>query len=307
MITPRNLRIDTSTYCQLKCPTCPNKKLQDTDVGRGFMNIEDFKRLLDNDITRVEIGNWGEPFLHPEMLEFLEYAHRRVRIGILSNLNYINHDVIKGLVEYGVEKIVVSLDGVSQETYAQYRVGGDFRKVIENITRINVAKKGKYPELVWQFLVFGHNEHEIPRAKALAKSLGMSWSLALPTEMDFRSDSYECDLSPVRDKDLVRKELGFATLDEQKKKWGAFRDFGVCLNLWDEPAINWDGKVLGCCTSLSSFGGNAFEDFIGSMNTEKMNAARDMVRGGTPRDDLPCFNCLAYKMMERDGTWITRA
>jgi len=308
MITPRRLRIDTSTHCQLKCPACPNKSLGETDVGKGFIDLDDYKRLLDN-IKRIEIGNWGEPFLHPKMSELFELS-QNIKVGILSNLNSIKDDVIESLVRFKVDKIVVSLDGASQTTYEQYRVNGNFEQVLRNVEKINTMKrrfKSRFPVLVWQFLAFGFNEHEIQKAKQMARFLNMEWSMALPTEMDFRKGDYACDLSPIMDKDLVRNELGFATLDEQKEAWGAFRDFGVCLNLWDEPSINWDGKNLGCCTSLKEFGGNAFEDFVGSMNTETMNYARDMVRGRVPaKGGIPCSDCLAYKMMERDGTWLTR-
>jgi hypothetical protein len=139
----------------------------------------------------------------------------------------------------------------------------------------------------------------------MALERGMSWALALPTVMDMRLTEYDCDFSPVRDSELVRRELGFASLKEQKGN-GVFRDFGVCNNLWDEPAVNWDGKIMGCCCSLEDFGGNAFKDFIGAMNGEVINYAREMVRGGPPREDVPCFRCLIYRMMERDGTWISR-
>jgi MoaA/NifB/PqqE/SkfB family radical SAM enzyme len=105
------------------------------------------KRLLKNDLDVINLGNWGEPFLNPHMVEILGLL-RGHKVGILTNLNYLTDEVAEALSE--VNRIVVSLDGACQQTYEQYRVGGDFNHVLENVQKIHG------PELVWQFLVFGH-------------------------------------------------------------------------------------------------------------------------------------------------------
>jgi hypothetical protein len=303
------LRIDPSTYCQLNCPACPNDTLDHTDVGKGMLDLEEYKKLTEG-IERVELGNWGEPFLYPDIHELIKHSYNRSQIGMLSNLNHITDEAVDAVVRYRVERIVVSLDGASQETYEEYRVNGDFQKVLVNVERINNMKrrfKSELPHLTWQFLVFGHNEHEVSKARQMSQFLNMDWCMALPTGMDWTTEKYDCDLSPVRDTEAIRRELGFATLDEQRAKWGAFRDFGVCSGLWDEPSINWDGTMLGCCANTVSFGSNAFGGLVASLNTEKLDYAREMVQGkALPLEGIPCSGCLAYKMMERDGTWLSR-
>lgn len=315
-VKPQALRIDVSTHCQLNCPACPNgrRELRHTDVGVGFLRIEEFKRIIDENpwVARIALSNWGEPFLHPQMLELLEYAHRKgVGLSALTNLNSIKDDVIEGLVKYRFEQLVISLDGATEEAYQVYRVGGNFNNVLENVEKINRMKrkyKSRYPSLIWQFLVFGHNEHEIATARKMAEELDMDFGLGMPINMDFTTASCDCEFSPIKDKSLVRKELGYATLEELKEAQGVFRDYGVCLQLWDEPAINWDGTVLGCCVTTRALGGNAFrEGLMRSVNSDTMRYARQMVTGKVPpREDVPCSQCIIYRLMKQDGTWAKR-
>jgi len=84
----------------------------------------------------------------------------------------------------------------------------------------------------------------------------------------------------------------------------------ICHQLWDEPQINWDGKVLGCCRNFwGDFGPeNAFRDGLQkSVNSEKMTYARNMLRGRTPdRPDIPCTTCEIYLGMKSDDRWLQR-
>jgi len=73
-IKPTKIRIEASSYCQLRCPLCPTKnKTIHSVVGKGFLKMRDFKRLLDENpwLRMIEISNYGEPFLNPELLEII--------------------------------------------------------------------------------------------------------------------------------------------------------------------------------------------------------------------------------------------
>lgn len=148
------------------------------DIFRGG---GDFKTLIDGNpsIKQVELSDYGEMFPNPELLELMKYAHEHNVLLAANNgvnLNTIKEEVIEGLVKFGLRGLTCSIDGASQDTYAKYRVGGDFDRVIENVRKINHHKKAygtQYPKLTWQFVVFGHNQHEIPMARTLARELGM--------------------------------------------------------------------------------------------------------------------------------------
>jgi MoaA/NifB/PqqE/SkfB family radical SAM enzyme len=204
-----------------------------------------------------------------------------------------------------VKIVTCSIDGASPETYRIYRVRGDFDAVINNIERINVHKRGHasdLPHLVWQFVVFGHNEHEIPIAREMAERLGMEFRTKLTWDSKF---------SPIRDKELVRAQTGAqaVTRDEFEELLGEKYASGICHELWDDPQINWDGKVLGCCRNFwGDFGGNAFsQGLIESLNNEKMTYAREMLSGRKPpRDDIPCTTCENYHAMRDRSRFICK-
>lgn len=307
---PRKVRLETSSRCQLKCPACPTAtKAIDEAVGGGVLKFSDFRQfvLTNPKVEVIEISNYGEVFLNPELPAILRFAHEQgvvVRMVNGVNLNHATEEVLEALVQYGVEAISCSIDGASQETYSQYRVRGNFERVIGHIRRINHYKavhRSKFPLLRWQFIVFGHNEHEIPAVKAMAKELGMTTYFKL---------SWDSDFSPIRDVAEVRRQLGIAAVTREDYAQKTGRDYaqGICRQLWDEPQINWDGRNLGCCRNFwGDFGGNVFQDgFAAVFNHEKMDYARQMLQGRQkPRKDVPCSTCDIYQRMRKNQTWFS--
>lgn len=299
---PREVYIEASSLCQLKCHSCPRvtDSFQKT-IGHGFLNFEDFQNLIDHNpiINSVELSNYGEIFLNPDLLEIIRYANaKNVKINSINgvNLNDVNEDVLEGLVKYEFNNLTCSIDGASNDSYKIYRIKGDFEKVIANIKKINSFKKkyqSPYPILHWQFVVFGHNEHELPVAKRLAADLGMHFYPKL---------SWDDNFSPIKDKEFVKKETGFTVFSrkEYKQRYGAAYGQGCCDALFYTPQINWDGKVLGCPRNFwSDFGGNIFRDGLWeAINNEKIRYARDMLLGKkAARDDIPCSTCDIYQTM----------
>lgn len=309
IIKPTKIRIEASSYCQLRCPSCPTKnKTIRSVVGKGFLKMCDFKKLLDENLwlRMIEISNYGEPFLNPELLEIINYAYERKVILSADNgvnLNNVKEDILEALVKYRFRSLTCSIDGASPETYRIYRVGGNFETVIENIGKINMFKKkyqSKYPHLIWQFIIFGHNEHEIPEARKLARKLEMKFKLKL---------SWDSKFSPVRDQKIVKRELGVASRAEYEQEYGKNYMWKICHQMWHSPQINWDGNVLGCARNFwGHFEGNAFRDgLIKSLNTKKIWFARDMILGRkATRADIPCATCNIYKGMIAERKFLKK-
>jgi hypothetical protein len=173
---------------------------------------------------------------------------------------------------------------------------------IRAISRWKQALGSPYPALTWQFVIFGHNEHEIPLARRMAAELGMTFRAKL---------SWDADFSPVRDKAMVRQAsgVGAATREEYRAREGVDLMQGICHQLWDKPQINWDGKLLGCCRNFwGDFGGNAFRDGLTAcLNNETVAHARRMLQGKAPaRDDIPCTTCEIYLGMRASDRWLRR-
>lgn len=304
---PKRIRLDACSMCQLNCVRCfmrLNPEKVKKGCGLGYLKFKDFKKLIDDNKQLEEIGlsNNGEIFLNPELVQIIKYAHEKkillnAQTGV--NLNYLTDEQAEALVKYQFNNITVSIDGATPEVYAIYRRGGDFNTVINNIKKINFYKKkynSKFPEMTYKFILFGHNEHEIDKAKVLAKKLNMyMWFVP----------NYDPTYSPVKNKKLVIEKTGvdpesslasyFAKvyLKDHNKWW-------FCKDLWTLPQINWDGKVLGCCCGYGgNFGGNVFKDgLLKALNHPKMIYAKNMlINHSESIEEIPCYNCSNYSLM----------
>ena len=309
-IRPKGIRLEASSICQLKCTLCPTA-LKNTlpVIGKGFLKFSNFQKILNDNpwIEVIELANYGEIFLNPELLKIIKYAHKRdvvLTAATGANLNNVKEDVLEGLVKYKFRSIACSIDGASNEIYKQYRVRGNYDAVIENIKKINLFKKqykSKYPLLTWYFIIFGHNEHELPIARKLAGELDM--------DFDFKI-SWDPEFSPIRNRKFVEEEVGYNSWVQWRVRYGVNYWKSLCLQMWDQPQINWDGKVLGCCCNImGEFGGNAFtDDLLEILNSEKITYARDMLKGiQNEKRGIPCTTCSTYLNMKKSKRWIINA
>jgi MoaA/NifB/PqqE/SkfB family radical SAM enzyme len=307
---PRSAVVEATSHCQLRCPSCPTAQ-RDTDkaLSRGYLTPSMLTRILDGGrkLRHLELSNWGEAFLNPKLLEILKIAkdrHVAMTISNGANLNNARDEVLEALVKYGVQDITCSIDGASQATYEKYRRGGNFDQVISNIKRINHFKekyRSTFPLLRWQFILFGHNEHEVDKARQMAADLNMAINFKL---------SWDPDYAPVADQRLARRLAGAADRQESSDDHGIRYHSKACTQLWRKPAINWDGKVIGCAVNYwGNFGDiDADGGFTAAVNSDRMKYARKMLMGlAPPRGDVPCSTCEHYLHRQRSGHWITPA
>lgn len=292
---PKSIRLDASTNCQLKCPSCPTAKGEiKKNIGGGFLKFEDFQKIVDenNSVLHIELSNWGEIFLNPDLPKILAYSYQKSVALTASNgvnLNTVKPEVLEAVVKYKVRHLNCSIDGASQEIYSLYRRRGDFNQVIDNIKTINHYKKvykSDFPILSWQFVIFSHNEHEINEATALAKSLNMQLKL---------KSSWDQTLSPSKN-EVIEEDTN--NMEEGKK---------FCSQLWHIPQINWDGRILGCCVNYWEDFGNAFDaELENSLNNKKIVYARQMLLGKVAaKEHIPCTTCDYYQKMKDNDNWLT--
>jgi radical SAM protein with 4Fe4S-binding SPASM domain len=173
----------------------------------------------------------------------VKYASdRNVFTSTSTNAHYLTDDSSRKTIESGLDRLIISIDGVSQETYEQYRVGGQLSKVIEgtkNILSWKKRLKSRSPHVVFQFLVVKPNESDIPRLYQLANELGVD-EVKLKTAQiyDYKNGS---ELIPDNPKYSRYEKNGDGMytiknpLDHQ------------CWKMWSSSVITWDGKVVPCC------------------------------------------------------------
>ncbi|MBL7963002.1 MAG: SPASM domain-containing protein [Flavobacteriales bacterium] len=242
---PINLSIEPTTACNLRCPECPSGL---RSFSRPTGNLQDglFHKVLDelgDHLWALTFYFQGEPYIHPRFTELVRHAHDRGLYTITStNAHFLDEARAEATVRSGLSRLIISIDGTTQETYAQYRREGDLSKVISGAERIVKWKrllKSATPHVVFQFLVVRPNEHQVPEVKQLARRIGVD-DLWLKTAQvyDPRDDH---PLIPVQDK-YARYRRGADGIWRVKNTLD-----DSCWRMWRGSVITWDGRVVPCC------------------------------------------------------------
>ena len=198
---PIALSFEPTTSCNLRCPECPSG-LRSFTRPTGMLPAELFKKTIDEVASRLFYLIFyfqGEPYLHPQFLDLVQYAAQKgIYTATSTNAHYLNDKNARRTVESGLDRLIISLDGTTQDVYQQYRVGGKLEKVLEgtrNVVRWRKELKSSTPRIIFQFLVVRPNEHQIDDARALADALGVDdvWfknrpDLRLPARLAADSD-----------------------------------------------------------------------------------------------------------------------
>ena len=248
---PYYLVVDPTNICNLKCPLCPT--WQDLKARpKGKMDKTFFYNLLDEVgpyLFTLNLCNWGEPLLNPDLPDLIRYAKRyNIVVGLSTNLNYLPDMTAKELVESGIDIIVISLDGATQESYSKYRREGNLSKVLANIEKLNSYRGNntKFPLLIWQFLVNKYNESEIDIAKDLAGKMGLVFQ---PSPM--RTSMGKELLLPLYERVRGMKDWLPDNPAYNKYAYGITPETRTkqttCKWLWSATVVNWDGSLSPCC------------------------------------------------------------
>ncbi len=240
--SPPVVMIEPTDICNLQCPLCPsgNGTLK---RSKGYMALDVFKKIID-DIEKtafmVVLWNQGEPYLNRDFSKMVKYASDRGLFTLVSTNGNIDYNA-EEIVNSGLNSMIVSLDGATQESYNKYRINGKLDKVLEGVKNIVEAKKKlnrSNPLLRWQFLVMKHNEHEIEEIKQLSKELEVD-NLELKSIQIYSKEDVHTFL-PENPKYRRYKVSG----DNFELKFGIKNR---CRRIWTNAVVNWDGEVAICC------------------------------------------------------------
>lgn len=242
---PMSISIEPTTSCNLRCPECPSG-LRSFTRPTGMLKPELFESTINQLASRLSYLIFyfqGEPYLHPQFLDLVEYASRkRIYTATSTNAHYLNDRNAKATVKSGLDRLIISIDGTTQETYESYRIGGSLEKVIEgtkNIVRWKRELKSSTPHVIFQFLVVKPNEHQIDEVNKLGKELGVD-EVAFKTAQiyDYQQGS---DLIPTIDRYSRYKKSNDGTYQIKNEL------LNHCWKMWHSCVITWDGKVVPCC------------------------------------------------------------
>jgi MoaA/NifB/PqqE/SkfB family radical SAM enzyme len=145
-------------------------------------------------LFQVDLFNWGEPLLNKKLLDMIACLKKyEINVRLSTSLAVpLADEFLKGLILSGTDYIIISIDGMSPETYETYRVDGDFHLAMSNMEKMAQLKhqlKVDKPRLEWQYLVFSFNEHELPQAIRHARRIGVEFRPAAPyIDLDLHPD-----------------------------------------------------------------------------------------------------------------------
>ena len=243
---PVSVSFEPTTSCNLRCPECPSG-LRAFSRPTGMLEKDFFTQTIDDihkQLLYLIFYFQGEPYLNTSFLDMVKYASSKgIYTATSTNAHYLTDEAARKTVESGLDRLIISIDGTTQDVYQQYRKGGNLSKVIEGAKNIVKWKKelnSKTPFVFFQFLVVKHNEHQVEDIKLLAKEIGVDEVRFKSAQVyDYQNDPNQ--LIPSLDKYSRYKKNVDGTYHPKNKLANR------CWKLWHANVITWNGLVVPCC------------------------------------------------------------
>jgi MoaA/NifB/PqqE/SkfB family radical SAM enzyme len=303
---PTTYVLGITNKCNLQCPLCITGMYAQKKAIK-HMEIELFYELLEkikDHAVVVQLYNWGESLFHPKFLEMLKATKQHgIAVQISTNFSLkLSDDFLGNLIDGGLDDLVVSLDGMTRETYLKYRIGGDFDLVVSNMKRVQELKrlKGKSnPRITWQFLRNKYNEHEIPALESRHKEFGADCYTVPQTILQFMNNDHQYARDWISDEEIERRQYLDVDSEFHGKK---------CMFLHNVMVIEHDASVAPCCYSTNPADDFARFDKTQSIsqlyNSRKFQDSRRLFRGEQVSGSF-CEGCSVFLTYRQKQSWKT--
>ncbi len=297
---PITISLEPTTACNLRCPECPSG-LRSFTRPTGNLKEDFFRKTIDElykELIYLIFYFQGEPYINPKFLDMVKYANNKGIYTITStNGHFLNEENARKTIESGLDRLIISVDGTTQEVYESYRIEGKLENVLQGARNVVKWKKqlnSPTPHIIFQFLVVRPNEHQIEDLYRLADEIGID----------------EVKLKSAQVYDYENGNPLIPTLDKYsryaKKEDGTFRVKNELLNhcwkLWHSCVITWDGLVVPCCFDKDAdhrLGDLKKKTFKEIWQGKAYRQFRLMLLGGRDKIDI-CQNCT-----EGCTVWVT--
>ena len=287
---PITYSIEPTNFCNLKCPECPSGTGELTRQ-LGFLSVENFREIVDQISDTgfyIQLFFQGEPYLNKQLGEMVAYAQKKnVYVSVSTNGNLITPKNIDKLIENVPDKIIFSLDGLDEESYQNYRVGGTFKKADDALNLLIEAKrklKLKKPFVELQFIVMKQNEHLIEEVNAYSESRGVD-------RLVFKSMQVSSYDNAIKFLPTDGKYSRYIISNGDYKLKG--KQSNHCFALWRTAVITWDKRMVPCCFDkdanyhLGDLRKNSIKEIWKSESYQKFRLGVLTNRKGNPM----CNNC----------------
>lgn len=241
---PISYSIEPTNHCNLKCPECPSG-LGALTRPLGLLKSEDFKKLVD-EISKtgfyIQLFFQGEPYINKNLPEMISYAQsKKVYVSISTNGHFVNAKNVDQVLDNAPDKLIFSVDGLDEESYQKYRIGGTFEQADSGLRALinrKIERGFKKPFVEFQFIVMKQNEHQLGEVKKYCKEVGVD-KLVFKT---MQISSYENALKFLPTNKKFRR---YALDDQSFRIKNEIKNH--CFALWRTSVITWDGRVVPCC------------------------------------------------------------
>lgn len=279
---PIHLDIETTNACNLRCPFCAVTFKNWGPYRRGYMDLSLFRRIIDegveNGLCSLKLSLRGEPMLHPKIGEMVAYAKERGIMDVYFNTNatLLDEDKINQLIDSGLDRISISVEGITKEVYESYRPGARYEDVLSNIKRLRLIRDRRglsYPQIRVQTVLLPELEEGFPQYVKFWQSIADEVAY-----LDARQETHDDD-----HRGLVAN-------------W-------ACPFLWQRMVIFWDGTLLPCLmhgvsdSSLMSLGNVKGVSIKEMWQGEKTSRYRELHKSGQAHTLEACDRC-SYRAME---------
>ncbi|MCX2744594.1 radical SAM/SPASM domain-containing protein [Mangrovivirga sp. M17] len=288
---PVSMSVEPTTACNLRCPECPSG-LRSFTRDTGALTLDTFKSLIEelkDQLTYLLLYFQGEPYLNKNFFDMVKIASKnKIYTATSTNAHYLTPENAEKTVRSGIDRVIISIDGTTQEVYQQYRVGGKLEKVIEGTKNlVNARKKlqSKTPFIIFQFLVVRPNEHQIDDIKKLAKKLKVDKVAFKSAQIyNYKNGS---PLIPENEKYSRYKKQNDNTYRLKSEPDDS------CWKMWHSCVMTWDGKIVPCCFDKDAhhnMGSISDQPFKKIWHSKPYNAFRTQLFESRDQIEI-CKNC----------------
>lgn len=305
---PGYVEIEVTTHCNLRCRICEHTYWSETARHMPFENFQgiigQFPKLRWIGLTGI-----GESFLHPRFDDMVRLVKQRnAFLELYDTFFFIDREKAEFLIDQRCDRLIISLDAASADTYRQLRVGSDFERVTGNLRRmfdLKHARGATKPELEFHFIVNTLNAHEMLPFLHLAKDISggdtrVTFTRMLHVFPEVRDLYIEIPAGQQAD---VMAEAGRIGLP---CRWNAdtlaVKPPCTTCTAWTMPFIFVTGEVIPCCSmneanrreqQKATSMGNIFEDSLEDIwNGPRYRELRESLRAG--RFPECCRGCCLY-------------
>ena len=262
--SPIFISVEPANICQLRCPECPvgrgenhqspitNHQSPITNHQSPMMPLEVFRRVLAEcreTASVIQFYFQGEPLLNKDLPQMIREAHEAGLYTIVStNSQAMTPELAEALVQSGLDRIIISMDGLSEASYNAYRIGGSLEKTKSALQYLRAAKNQlpitnhQSPIIELQVLRLRSNEHEWRAFKQQYKLFGADRLVFKTAQLyDYQNGHPLMPTNPKYSRYILGKDGKY---HRRKLRKGCFR-------VWSGAVITTNGDVLPCCYDKS--------------------------------------------------------